>query len=329
MVKPDITVTNIPLTAESRETLLEKLFSEELPHPGEVFIPDDSFYLANVNTKKRAKHMVTSLCRWLGIKPGYIGLEFETGHGETADGTRHTIYIESFLLKDEFMLGAFLAYALTHYLVEERKQIRLTDTNQQEALLANASVMFGLGITVLNGLRSQHNWLKRIRGSQPVLLKSFPYITYLQLTRNYLRKYRIEPAMYNHSLVPWAAKGLGIDRSVRPTHAIRDIKHQIKVINIKLIGVGWILLLVLGIGGYTLLQRVSPISNNVREAEEKTVLLHNLVRLCNDELAYNRQYADHSDIQTMRALNAEELHCQSLKSQYDAANQEYQKLLSP
>lgn len=320
-------ITEVPLTAEAREKLIEQLFVDELPRTGEVFVPDDDFYYGT-SSHKKAEHMVKVLCRWTGIKPGYIGLEFESGSSKTPDGKRYTIYLESSTLKDEFVLGAYLAYTLTRYLIEERKQIFLPEADQQAALLASASIVFGLGLVVANGISPAYSWVSRFRQHDTHLLKNFPAYNYSQMTLNFLHKYRIDQNIYVHSLTPWTLKRMGLPKQRRTSHAIRDARHHIRVANAKLVGVCWILLLVVFIGGFVFIQRVRPLPRELAEASEKVSLFSELTRLCEDALAYDRRYSDTSDIQTMRSLNAEALRCQSLRNQHEAAERHYNQLLN-
>lgn len=321
-----IPLTKVPLTAEAREKLLEELFADELPHPGELFIPDDSFYNANTG-HKQAEHMMKLLCRWLGIKPGYIGLEFEFSKNTTVDGRRYTIYIELSTLKDEFVLGGFLAHALTCYLVEQRKQIHLPDTDQHAALLASASIMFGLAIVVMNGLDPSYNLLQRLKHNISSL-RGFPLSNYIQMSLSFFRRHQINQNTFHFSLAPWTEKRLGLKKFRRPSRAVHDVRHKIKVANSKLLGLGWLALLILCLGSFVIFQRIKPMSAKLKTAEQNVSLLNNLTRLCKDAVAYDRQYADTSDIQTVRALNAESLRCQSLENRYNAAEQHYQKLLN-
>lgn len=329
MIKtPTPLLQDTPLTAEGRQELLKRLFGEEIPHPGELFIPDDDFYLANVAPRKRAAHMIRKLCGWLGVKPGYVGLYFDqAGTTKEPAGKRHTIFIDARILKDEFLLGAYLANSLTQYLVEERKRILLADINQQAALLANASVLFGFSVVVLNGFCMNKKSLLRRHTYAPILLKGYPYADYLQLSQNYFRKYQIDPLTYSHCLAPKAVKALHIPSPLRLTRAIHDLRHQVKARNMKLVGACWLLLLLLGICSFTLLQRVKPTSSVASEAQQKVLFLNELVRACREALAYDRKYADFGDIQAVRALNAQELRCQGLENQYESANQEYRELV--
>lgn len=314
-------ITEVPLTAEAREQLIARLFADELPHDGEVFIPDDDFYYGAA-PRAKAKHMVGVLCRWLGVKPGYIGLEFESGGGEAPDGSRHTIYVETSVLADEFVLGGFLAYALTRYLIEERKQIHLPAPDQQSALLASSSIVFGLGLVIGNGISPAYSWLSYWLKRRTQLLKDFPLPNYSQMTLNFLRKYRVDQTSYLHALTPWAAKRMGLTSAKRLSHAAADARHQVRVANMKLIGVLWILLLTAGIAVFVSVQRIRPLPARLVEATQKARLLDDLTRACKDRLAYDKQYADMSDIQAIRAIGAEELRCQSLQNQSDAARRQ-------
>lgn len=318
-------ITEVPLTAEARELLLEGFFHDELPHQGELFVPTDSFYMAGTS-HVRAQQMVRELCVWLGIKPGYIGLEFEHGNKDNPDGKRYTIYLESSTLADEFVLGAFLAYALTRYLLEERKQVYLPATDQQAALLASASIVFGLGLVIMNGITPSYNWLDDLRKRHTRLLKDFPLPNYTFMTRSFLRKHLIPQDAFLHSAAPWTTKRLGLRRSKRPSHAVLDTQHKVKVENMKLIGLCWTTVMLVGIGMFAAAVRVRPVPAGVQTAQQQANQAQQLAKLCKDSLAYDRQYADTSDIQTERALNAEGLRCQSLQNQSDTAAQRYNEL---
>lgn len=317
-------ITEVPLTAEAREEMIEQFFVDELPHVGELFIPNDSFYVSGGH-QQRAHHMLKSLCNWVGVKPGSIDLKFDSSETTALDGDHHTIYVDAQVLKDEFVLGGFLAYSVTSYLVEERKQIHLPELDQQAALLAGASIIFGFGIVILNGLSPRYSWLDRFRKSTPIL-KGFPLVNYSRMVASFLKQRRIDPALYALCLTPWSARRLSMRASRRPTHAVRDVRHQIRVANLKLVGLSWVILLVVGIGGFTYWQRVKPVPAQVKSARYDLELLTKLTRICQDSLAYQRQYADLTDIQTIRALNAKALQCQSLQNRYYVAEQYLREL---
>lgn len=321
-------ITEVPLTAEAREQLIIQLFADELPHTGEVFVPDDTFYVSGVTSHQVARHMVRQLCQWLGIKPGYIGLEFESGGGDRVDGSRYTIYLESAVLRDEFVLGGFLALVLTRYLLEERKQIRLPAHDQQASLLASASIVFGLGLVVSNGLRPSYKLVNRFQRSRTSLLKGFPLANYEHMTLNFLRKYQVDHISYSHSLTPWAAKRMGVHAGKRLSHAVKAAQHKNRVASWKLAGVIWIGVVAFGIGGFVVLQHTKPLPAEAAAAKQTMALYQQLARACNDRVAYDQQYSDSGDIQAIRALNAEKQRCQSLQNQYEAAKQKYQSISS-
>lgn len=322
--KPKSFITEVPLTTESRVKYLEELFAEDLPNEGGLFTPNDNFYIAG-SPQKQARHMTNKLCAWLGVKPGYIGLEFEYIGSCLPDGSHYTIYIESTISKDEFALGGYLAYALTRYLVEERKQVNLPEIDQQNALIAHASILFGLSIVILNGFTPAITLGDRFIRRRN-LIKSFPLDSYRQNTLSFINKRRISTLAFHYSLTPWAAKQLGFNKPKHPSHAVRDVRQKVILANLKLFGLVWLLILICGIGIYTQLQRASPANVQLERARKESEFLGELVRLCDNALKYDRQYSDVSDIQTLRALNAKALRCESLKNQHSAADKHYQNL---
>lgn len=331
MTKQDVPIiSQIPLTAEAREAMLHGLFGEDLPHYGELFIPDNAFY-ANSSGPKQAKHMLLALCHWLGIKPGYIGLEFELDNQSVPDGQRYTIYIESGVLWDEFLLGASLAHALTRYLIEERKQVFLPSADRM-ALLATGSVVFGLELIVMNGLSPAYGWLETLKyrlHKTPFQVGDFGRFfeaNYDFLSHGFIKAHGINTALFQRTLTPWASKRLGIPNSPKPTHAVSEARHKILVNNVKFVGIAWVALLVIAVGSFALINRVHPQSAKTTAAQERANLLSRLTQECNDTLAYQRQYADLTDIQTVRNLNSVSLRCQSINNQYQAAQSSLQDL---
>ncbi len=317
-------VIEIPLTAEARMALLNSLFADDLPHLGELFVPDDLFY-SEGGAHKRAKHMTEILCIWLGIKTGYIGLEFEDGGTVGAEGTRYTIYLEESVLADEFILGAFLAFTLTRYLLEERKQIYLPEPSAQASLLASASVMFGFGVVISNGISPAYNVISYMKTKHSPLLKGFPLSNYHYMTLNFLHLHRIPIQTISGSLTPWAVKRLNIAPKGRSIHAVKDARHRIKLANLKLLGTVWLVALIFSLGIFIALQRVHTRTGKSGEAQKNILKLQGLTKLCKDSLAYDRQYSDLSDIQTVRALNAQDLSCRSLNNQLESAQYEYDR----
>lgn len=322
--QPTPLTTKVPLTSDAREDFIEQLFTNELPHTGELFIPDDSFYKSG-GGPRQAHHMVRSLCCWLGIKPGYIELELEALTSTPTDGSHYRVYIESQILQDEFLLGGFLAYALTCYLIEQRKQVYLPDTDQQAILLATASTIFGLSAVIMNGTSPSYGLLNRFH-KQTQLLRGFPLQNYTHMMRTYMHRNRIDATSFNSFLSPWARKCLGLKKPKQQSLAVTDTKHRIRVANSKVYGIAWLLVLLVGVSGFAYFQRAKPLPKELPGAQEKSRLYAELTRLCKERLTYDSQYADLSDIQTQRALNAQALGCQSLQNQYNAAEQRLQQL---
>ncbi len=328
MVKPQhptSLITEAPLTAEAREALLHELFGEELPHIGEIFIPDDDFY-GNERGAKQAQHMLRLLCLWLGVKPGYVGLAHKSINNTVPDGQRYTIYVNPETLGDEFVLGAFLAVALSGYLLKERKQIRLPERDQT-ALLATASIMFGLGLVIANGWAPEYSWVQRLRKPTANMPIAYPIGSYSSLFRAYIKKHRLSPLTFERYITPWAARRLDVTMPRRASVTVTETRHKIGLNNVKLAGAGWLIIMVIGLSGFVLAVRVRPVPAKVTDAQEQIDLLTNLSQQCQQKVNYDRQYADLADIQTVRTLNAESLRCESLNNQEKAAERVYQDLV--
>lgn len=309
-------ITSLPLTAEAREDLLEQLFASELPHHGEIFVPGSSFYVHGT-THAQAKHMLKALCTWLGIKPGYIGIEFESMPSTAAQGQRHTIFLESNVVKDELLLGAVLAHALVRYLLEERKQVHLFDPNEQLSLVATGTVVFGLGIVILNALRPSRKYTKY----RHELLGTLPLHEYGAMVHGFLWQRAVPQHAFMQNLTPWSAQILQVPKSKKPIPIIRQQYHFQQQKRYEIIGLVWLLFLVICIGGFVIFQRVKPDSQEIKDLKERVALLQGLKQKCSDTLNYTKLYADMTDILTVRSVNTEELRCKSLSNELLSAEQ--------
>jgi hypothetical protein len=315
--KPDL-ITNLPLTAEARQQAIMTMFDDFLPRLGELFLPDDLFYTAGAR-RQTANNMLQKLCTWLGIKPGYIGLVFESD-GETHDGSRYSLYVEREILADEFRLGAFLAYGLTQFLLEERKRVHLPDKNTQAALMANASVAFGLGLVILNGLAPRYSWLQgRHIHQRHRLIKSFPVANYAQLVHSYTAQKHIPAQAYDFCLAPWAATSLGLHTPKRSTHMVRATRHRMHTNNLKLIGLGWLGVMFIMIATFAYVQRPHKFSVAAQAANMQANSVAAQLTTCLSDLSYQRQYTDPSDIHSERALAAKQTECSGLQNQLHTA----------
>ncbi|HSX46796.1 MAG TPA: hypothetical protein VLF87_02295 [Patescibacteria group bacterium] len=320
MVKPKSLITDVPVAAEAREALLERLFASQLPHNGELFVPGDDFY-GHQSPREQAGHMLVQLCTWLGIKPGYIALEIENSDRDVP-ASRYRIYIDQSSLINEFVLAAVLAHALCRYLLEERKQIRLPLPDQQAALLTTATVLFGLGLVISNGMVPGHAWLPngRVKKSTlTTLLPDIPTEQYTHLLKGFLRRYDIPLSVYAFALAPWTAHRLKVPLPHHTTKVVAAAKHRVLMERMKLAGVAWLLFVSLGIGSFVLFQRAKPFSPQFKAANDQVSLLAQLIQTCESQVAYDRQYTDTSDIQSQRVVQAEDNRCQSLHNQYDSA----------
>jgi hypothetical protein len=318
-------VTELPVTASAREDLLEQTFSDELPHWGQLFVPDDAFYPTGP-VSEQADHMLTALCRWLGVKPGYFAVELE-GHAADEKASRYRIFVERSAQHNEFLLAAVIAHALIRYLLEDRKQIRLPEPDQQAAFCAQASVPFGLGIVILNGLIPQFEWGGHTaRHIEHQLLGTLPQVQYVHLVEAFIHRYRLPVVGYRSSLTPWAARWLHIRTPRRSLHAVLAAKHHQRLERVKLAGVAWLSALVAIICAMTFAHRALPTNPQVQAAQDQVTLLHNLLQLCQDSTAYDQRYIDTSDIQALRSIQAEQNRCVSLRNQYQSAQADYANL---
>lgn len=321
------THSGAPLTAEATERLIQDTFSDTVPHYGESLIPNDQFY-GHDTGPVQARYILHELCRWLGIKPGYIRLDVGSFTAGASESHRYKISIPPEIVHDEFRLAALLSYALSRYLITEQKQIQSTDTDH---LVALGSIMFGLGFVIANGLSPQYGWADSWKQKfKPVgtdLLGRYPEASYYHALNAFIKKQRLSFGLFQYALTPWAAKRLHI-KSVRYTsHAVSDSWHQTHLANLKFAGGTWLVMMAIGTGIFVIGMRVKPPSPAIIDAQEQLTLLTALVQNCKQTVVYERQYADLTDIQTVRKLNGDDLRCQSLNNQRTAAERSYLQII--
>lgn len=323
MVKTDEQlITGLPLTAEARESMLERLFRDDIPHTGELFIPGHQFYIQGT-PQIQARHILKTLCHWLGIKPGYIGLQFETQPDNEAPGHRHTIFLERYVMHDELLLGATIAHALTRYLLEQRKHIYLHDSGEQQSLIATGTIVFGLGLIVINGLDSN---TKQAQKNRHELLGALPQREYAAMLLCFLHQRSIATRSYQNHLAPSAAVLLGAPKPKKPIPIMHERYHLRQQKRFEKIGIAWLLLLSIGLGVFIVLQGADAHDDDRRKLETEVTTLKKQKKECDRSVAYSKQYTDTSDLQTVRNNNAAALRCESLGNQLRSAETELTKL---
>ncbi len=324
----ELFITEAPLTADAREALLREQFQDDFPHDGKLLVPDDRFYVGSTPTKQ-AEAMRDQLCAWLGINKKLIGLVFEGDAHDANDSSHYRIFVETTALHNEFILGASLAHALVRYIIEDRKHIRLQARDQQDALITTASILFGLGIIISNGLLPRYTWLEAAGIHKQVhheLLGHVQPSQYHQQLRAYLKRYRIPEVHYGASCTPWTAHRLGIKPPKKATHAIHVAKHQTHITRLKVIGTAWLGLMVIGLSGVVIFHRALPVDQRVQVAQDHVNFLKKLSDECHDKVAYDKQYTDITDVLSQQTINAEEARCTSFDHQYKNAQAEYNDL---
>lgn len=323
-------ITDAPITAEAREALLRQQFMTDFPHDGKLLIPGDQFYVSNTPIKQ-ANSMRDQLCDWLDIPRKQIGLVFEGVSREVNDSTHYRIFIEEDVLHDEFRLGASLAHALVRYLLEDRKHIRLVNHEQQAALISTASILFGLGIVISNGLVPRYPWLeaagihKRVRND---LLGDVQPEQFHQQLRSYLKRYRVPVDSYAASCTPWSAHRIGVQTPKRTSHAVYAAKHMVRLTRLKVIGTVWAIFAVFIFGSIIIGYRVAPVDRQQQSAQDQVNLLKQLSQLCHDSVSYDAQYTNTNDLYSTQTINAEKARCVSLDNQYNAAQSDFNALTS-
>lgn len=322
----DELITEAPLTTDAREVLLREQFVSDFPHDGKLFVPDDLFYI-NGPPHKQANTMRDALCGWLGINRRHIGLVFEGDKNDVNDSSNYRIFIETSSLRNEFVLGASIAHALVRYLIEDKKHIRLNERDQQDALIATAGILFGLGIVISNGLLPRHGWLEALGIHKQVhheLLGNTQTGQYHQQLRAYIKRYRIPTIHFSAACTPWTERRLNVKTPMRTSHAVRVAKHNIHITRLKLVGSTFLALMVVMLAGIIGMQRALPLDSQTQAAQERATFLKTLTQACRDKLAYEKQYTDTSDLLSQRTIDAQENRCTSLNNQYRSALFEYE-----
>lgn len=326
----ELLITEAPLTADAREVLLREQFKDDFPHDGKLLVPDDTFYINGVSTKQ-ASVMLNKLCTWLGIEKKQIGLIFEGESHDANDSSHYRIFVETAALRNEFVLGASLAHALVRYIVEDRKHIRLHAHDQQDALIATASILFGLGIVVSNGLLPRYSWLEAAGIHKQVHHELLGHVQpgqYHQQLRAYLKRYRIPEVHYAASCTPWTAHRLGIKPPKKTSLAVHAAKHQVHITRLKVVGTVWLCVMVVGLSAIVVFHRALPVDQRVQAAQDHVNFLKKLSDDCHDKVAYDKQYTDISDVLSQQTIDAEESRCTSFDHQYNNAQADYNDLLT-
>lgn len=321
------------LTAEDKEALFQRLFSDRLLHGGQFYLPNVEFYnlLRDDEGLTRAAKL---MCRWIGIKPYRLNAAFTDETTHNSDKTH--ICIPSKYREFPYQAGSLLALGVIHHLLAHRDP----SLEYDEGFVESTSLRLGLGIVILNGLhgrRSLQTHLHRIIKLRwyvhnDVQLATYRPVDYGGEVLAFARTYRISAEGW-YAYVSDEARGLIPLRLAHTPHVRPQLERQHRRAAhqwwTRLWLGAFIIALLASICLYVLAQRAPHISKIQAERYETIQILSNAFRTCERAVRQQQNTADLQDIYADMSVNAAKSRCQSIRNKYNYFVTQFNQNITP
>jgi len=163
--------------------LLSFYLNKEINATRKPFLPDKNFYQNLSSDNSSLRSMSNIILNYLNEPIDALQTHFVTnnsGHVITQNGNtiplqlndapgvytkikgEDTILMDQKYIKDSKKVVAILAHEIMHYYLISRHNIIMTDKMENELLTDVATIYFGLGILVVNGMTFQSTWFLSI-----------------------------------------------------------------------------------------------------------------------------------------------------------------------
>lgn len=321
------------LTNDERRAYIQKVLGHRLQQPGLFLLPTTHLY-DTLPTDTGLQDMLFEICRWLGIKPNGLTVEYaDIASDFTTNQT--SIQIAASYRNHPFVAGSAVCLAvLSHAL------LRHTGSAPDSHLVELASLETGLGIWVLNGLSPKQSYFQNVYHA---VSGDWHYREGIKLTS-------YQNAQYAHVLAEWAhAKRIpveeyvshirGSNRYLLPQHIatsilpslpeptlIRRRRFVSRMFWVKLFLIVGITALAISVAAYVWSARHPAVSAKQREQEQSLRILRSSFDACILKVTGQRNTYDPNDLLLARQLEATQSRCESLRNEYNYALNQYQAI---
>jgi hypothetical protein len=335
-VVPDATEL---VTTPSKVAFIRTLFKGHFAHEDKLMQAPPEWY-NNPITTPELDDIVKQLCRWVGIKPRQLDVRYQDRLNAAGnyyeDEHGHHIVVSADYRRKSYETVAILAHETTHYILQSRKHLKTDDPLLKEELIDLATIYFGFGALIANGLNRHESWAQRLWASMwpftsDLYLGSFSPSEYARQLGHYVGQ---SSAVNNDDLValltPWSRR-LFVDHEPHHKHPTLYVQQSIKRIrtaNIVLLASCVLALLVSGLTFFIVRQMPSRASDELITKREQAELLYKQYVLCDQTVTSRKANSHEPDIFTQQNINADAGRCQSIKNQYNSLVDSYNHSLS-
>lgn len=318
------------ITDEERAVKLDELLGERFTERGRQHMPTLNVY-ETLDTNEGLQALAKDFCRWLGIKPHHLKVQFSDESYQPAPliHTEHVITIDRQFIGHPLTVGGFVALGIIQYFIRHHKDYQTGDD-----FIEFASVHTGLGSWVLNALRPKMSkresiyhiidggWLQR----EGLQLSSYTPQEYARQYMRYVHAYAIHPADYLK----------GVSNRIRyllpkdPTPALADPTitrkhlHRANTMWLRLSIWAVIPAVITVIALYVWSQRVVTSPDKSRDFTALQVLEQSY-KACDQRASEQLSEYDPNDIFLARQVDDTKSRCESLRNEYNYALDQYQK----
>lgn len=314
---------------------LYELLGEHFTHRGELFLPDDMFYVPLIdaaNLQTMAKRLLT----WLGTKPVNLTIRFSEDSAEPARYQKredhHFIEIQSRYNTNPYQCGALLSRSVLAYVIQGKKKLELETAAMQE-FIDLASVYAGFSLLVINGLEAKDGLLNRINldvawlthmTRRPLGTFTMSLHDYLRLFTSYIREYAISPGYFMSHVAPavrlflpkkWQT--VSRHRGLQPKYVQSD-EYTFRQQLIKFVGILGIGIFLVFLSLFIRDQLRPALPRELAEEKFQLEVMHQSYELCEQSILDKTGSYNPNDHFMQRDLEATENRCLSLKNRYNS-----------
>lgn len=331
-------VTQLLLTEDERQAKLDALFGHRFTERGKLQLPTTKQYNA-LHTDQGLQDLTIELCRWLGLKPNGLTAQYSKGKLPEEfqnDITGKTITINRLYRTHPYTTAALLAQAVTAYSIE-----RYDHHQPDMAFVEFATVELGLGIWIVNALKPKIGLSQRLYHlidsswfhAEGIQLTQYQPRQYTERVVNYAHENRIAPETY----VPHIAKRCRhllptfisdkVPQYLPETGASLRHKKSARILWLKVVLIALIIANGTIVGLYALASSPNTNDNSAKHEQLEAIeILKKAHQKCLKEASEQQSTYDPNDLFMTRQIDATKSRCESLRNEYNAAIDQYQKL---
>lgn len=322
------------LTDEAKQAKLRELMGVRQKLKGDIFVPDLAFYDL-LQTDHGLTQAAIELYKWVGIKPYRLKVQYSNSEPAAPSHATHALIVPAKYQPFPYLAGAYLTLLIIDQII--RKQLGYQ--NASTGFIEYASIHWGLGLPVLNGIAYESSLREKIHH---IIAVTWHHETTIRLHDYRMEDYAkaISAHVHDHRLTRWTwaefvqkdAQKLLWDDDQHVIPAIPSLervhirRRRSREIRLTLIAIAFALTVCIAI--FTWAQRPIKPSKETVDLYQTIQTIGIAHQACMSAAKQQRTDLDLNDMFMERQLEATLSRCKSLENQYNYQVDAYNRLVS-